>query len=122
MPPPRRKPPLTRELGALGEAIEKRRKERGLTQEAVGALLHTDHKLIGEAERGQRNLRYRTLVDLAGVLGISMGKLIARADRNLARAAASGEDGAGAQRGSAASAQTSSTSRNHSGSRSSDQP
>jgi transcriptional regulator with XRE-family HTH domain len=84
MPPSRRKPPLTRELGALGEAIKQTRKERGLTQEGVGELLHTDHKLIGAAERGQRNLRYRTLVDLAGVLEISMGKLIARADRNLA--------------------------------------
>jgi transcriptional regulator with XRE-family HTH domain len=81
MPPARKKPPLGPELAALGEAVERLRKERGLTQEQLGLADHNDHKLAGEVERGQRNLRYLTLVRLAGALGTTPGEITSLADR-----------------------------------------
>jgi transcriptional regulator with XRE-family HTH domain len=84
MPPARKKPPLNPELAALGKAVERLRKERGLTQEELGAAVFTDHKLAGEIERGQRNPGYLTLVRLAAALGTSPGSIVSLADSFLA--------------------------------------
>ncbi len=88
MPPARKKPPLSPELAALGKAVERLRKERGLTQEELGALVFTDHKLAGEIERGQRNPRYLTLLRLATALGTTTEAIVGLADRFLAEAGA----------------------------------
>lgn len=89
MPPARKKPPLTPELAALGKAVERLRKERGLTQEELGSLVFTDHKLAGEIERGQRNPRYLTLLRLAAALQIGPEEIVALAERFRAEADAS---------------------------------
>jgi XRE family transcriptional regulator, regulator of sulfur utilization len=81
MPPPRRKPPLSPEHAALGEAIRVMRLERGLKQEGLADLAGTDHRQVGFIERGQRNPSYTTLLRLAKALETSPGKIATLADR-----------------------------------------
>lgn len=68
MPPPRKKPPRSPDLAALGKAVKQLRKDRGLTQEELGSLVFTDHNLAGKIERGQRDPYYSTLLRLATAL------------------------------------------------------
>ena len=81
MPPARKKLPLTPDLAALGKAVERLRKDRGLTQEELGSLIFTDHKLAGEIERGRRNPRYLTLLRLASALQTSPETIVGLAGR-----------------------------------------
>ncbi len=81
MPPPRKKPPRSPELAALGKAVERLRKERGLTQEELGELAFTDHNLAGKIERGQRDPHYTTLLRLATVLETKPETIFALARR-----------------------------------------
>lgn len=115
MPPPRRKQPRTPELAALGKAVEQLRKDQNLTQEELGDLVFTDHKLAGEIERGQRDPHYSTLLRLATALKTKPEAILALARRF---AEAGGEP----QVEASDSAQTSSTSRSHSASTPSVQP
>lgn len=80
MPPKRSLGPRTPRLGALGQAIERSRKVANLSQQALSERsgLHSTH--ISGLERGARNPTYESLVELAGGLGIPVGKLIALAD------------------------------------------
>ncbi len=122
MPPPRRKPPRGPELKAFGEAVKRLREKKGLTQEALGSVLYTDHKKAGEVERGQRNIQYLTLLQLASALDTAPDKLVKLAVRLQAKEEARSTQRTTAQRASPSSAQTSSTKRSQSGSRSNDQP
>jgi transcriptional regulator with XRE-family HTH domain len=116
MPPARKKPPLAPELAALGQAFEQLRREKGLTQEAVGDSDRTDHKRAGALERGQRNSQYLTLIRLAEALETPLSEIVDRAERILEQRRA------GSQVESADSVQTSSTKRSHSASTSRAQP
>lgn len=115
MPPPRRKPPRGPQLKALGETVKQLREKLGLTQEELGSALYTDHKKAGEVERGQRNIQYLTLLQLASVLETTPDKLVKRALRLQAKEEAQDEKRGKGKRPS--SSQTSSTERNQSGSR-----
>lgn len=81
MPRPQKKPALTPELGALGQAVRSRRKALGYTQEEVGRKRFTDHKLAGKIERGHRNPSYMTLVLLAEALETDTGEIVGLAAR-----------------------------------------
>jgi transcriptional regulator with XRE-family HTH domain len=83
MPRPREKPPRTPELGALGLAVEKLRKERGVTQEGVGEKTFGDHHLTGPIERGHGNPTFMTLVKVAAALDSSLTEVVALTDRYL---------------------------------------
>jgi transcriptional regulator with XRE-family HTH domain len=83
MPRARKKPPLSPAQGALGAAVERLRKERGFTQEELGALVYRDHQAAGPIERGQANPTYLTLRRLAEALGTRPGKLLGLADEIL---------------------------------------
>jgi transcriptional regulator with XRE-family HTH domain len=83
MPPSRKKPPLTPELEALGEAFEQARREKGWTQEKVGSSDHNDHKLAGMVERGQRDSRFLTLVRLARTLQMPLSEIVRRYEQIL---------------------------------------
>ena len=83
MPMPRQKPPLTPELGALGLAVERVRKERGDTQESVGEKRFSGHQLTGPIERGHRNPTFMTLVKVAEALDSSPAEIVSLADRYL---------------------------------------
>jgi transcriptional regulator with XRE-family HTH domain len=80
MPPRRRAKPRSAEHAALGVAIQRLRKEAGLSQEALAdrSGIHMTH--IGGLERGVRNPSYATLVRLAAALQIGVGSLALLAD------------------------------------------
>lgn len=85
LPPKRTLKPRTKRLGCLGEAIEQARKKAGLSQAelAIRAEIHSTH--IGGLERGSRNPTYETLDQVADGLGITIGQLVARAERICAK-------------------------------------
>lgn len=115
---PRRRESLPRspEHAALGEAVRRLREARGWTQEKLMEEAETDLRQVGGIERGQRNPTYLTLLRLARALETRPGEIVSLADRIL------DEGGAGGQPETSASAQTSSTSRSHSGSTPRTQP
>ena len=86
MPPRRQSQPRSPEHAALGDAIKARRKELGLSQEALAeaAGIHVTH--LGGLERGVRNPSYATLVRLAQALRTEPGILLTSADHARARA------------------------------------
>jgi len=77
MTPRRERDPETEALAAvIGRRIRALRRERGLTQEALGARIGLDRIYIGELERGQRT--NPTLVNLrriAAGLGVAVRDL-----------------------------------------------
>jgi transcriptional regulator with XRE-family HTH domain len=83
MPPPRRAQPRSPEHAALGAAIQRLRKEAGLSQEALAdsSGIHATH--IGGLERGVRNPSYATLVRVATALQTRVGDLTLLADEIL---------------------------------------
>lgn len=81
MPPARKRQPRTAELGALGEAIRRLRREAGLTQEQLAERAATDLTQIGGLERGTRNPTYTTLLRLAAALKTRVGEIALLADR-----------------------------------------
>jgi transcriptional regulator with XRE-family HTH domain len=64
-------------LLALGRALRKARRERDLSQEAVGQLagMHANH--VGTIERGAKDPRATTLLRLCEALDISPAELFA---------------------------------------------
>jgi transcriptional regulator with XRE-family HTH domain len=64
-------------LVALGRALRKARRERDLSQEAVGrrAGMHPNH--VGTIERGTKDLRATTLLRLIEALEMSPAELFA---------------------------------------------
>lgn len=80
MPPHRRAKPRSAEHAALGTAIQRLRKEAGLSQEQLAdrSGIHLTH--IGGLERGVRNPSYATLVRLAVALQTRVGRLTVLAD------------------------------------------
>jgi transcriptional regulator with XRE-family HTH domain len=80
MPPRRRAQPRSPEHAALGFAIQRLRKEAGLSQEELADLsgVHLTH--IGGLERGVRNPSYTTLVRISTALRTQVGRLTVLAD------------------------------------------
>jgi transcriptional regulator with XRE-family HTH domain len=64
-------------LVALGRALRKARRDRDLSQEAVGQLagMHPNH--VGTIERGTKDLRATTLLRLVEALDMSPADLFA---------------------------------------------
>lgn len=62
-------------LVALGRALRKARRDRDLSQEAIGqrAGMHPNH--VGTIERGTKDLRATTLLRLIEALGMSPAEL-----------------------------------------------
>ena len=65
---------------ALGEAVRRIRKERGLTQEALyhASRVHRNH--ISALERGALNPSYQTMLRIADALEISLSRLVAMSE------------------------------------------
>lgn len=62
-------------LKLLGQNIRGRRKEVGLTQEALAELCDLDPTYISLLERGKRNPAFLTLVNIAKQLDFSVSEL-----------------------------------------------
>ncbi len=81
MPPRRKKPPRSPLHGAFGEAVRRRRKELGLTQEQLAEKNYWEGPKIGEIERGAGNPRLSTLAEVSKAVEQDLGELFSDADR-----------------------------------------
>lgn len=61
---------------ALGESIRTRRNERQLTQEALALRVGISRPSLANIERGQQRLTVDQLVEIAGVLEVSLDELV----------------------------------------------
>jgi len=66
-------------LIALGEAIRRVRLSKDISQEKLALLAEVDRSYVGRVERGDNNVAVLTLARLAGVLDISIAKLMKEA-------------------------------------------
>ncbi|TDF66052.1 helix-turn-helix domain-containing protein [Cupriavidus sp. L7L] len=66
-------------LVALGDAIRRIRKERGLSQEQLALSAEIDVSYLGRVERGDNNVAVLRLERIAEALGVTMAKLMAEA-------------------------------------------
>ncbi|MGD1327126.1 helix-turn-helix domain-containing protein [Pandoraea pnomenusa] len=57
-------------LVAFGEAVRRRRKERGFSQEAFGDACGIDRSYMGGIERGEHNLALVNIIKIIHALGI----------------------------------------------------
>jgi transcriptional regulator with XRE-family HTH domain len=64
------------ELAALGRAIRSRRRQIGLSQEALSERAGLHPNYVGLIERGQRNPSATTLFAIAKALGQSLAGLV----------------------------------------------
>jgi len=64
-------------LNRLGSSIRERRKSLGLTQEDLATRAEIDRSYVGGVERGQRNLTFTVLCQLAKALECDVAALTA---------------------------------------------
>lgn len=69
-----------RVLRSLGAALAEIRRDRGLTQEALGHATGVHRNYIGGIERGERSPTVATVAVLADALDVSIGELFTRAE------------------------------------------
>lgn len=70
---------------AFAKALREVRKERGLSQEALGFDSGYHRTYIGMLERGLMNPSLRTILSLSSALEISAGDFIGRVERSLGK-------------------------------------
>jgi transcriptional regulator with XRE-family HTH domain len=70
----------------LGKRIRETREHRGLTQKALASLVHLTRTSITNIERGKQKLLVHTLADVARVLGVAPGELLAGDDVKIGNA------------------------------------
>ncbi len=63
-------------LRQVGAAIREKRKQKGLSQEALAFEAELDRTYIGSVERGERNISVLNLVRIAGALGTTVGGIV----------------------------------------------
>jgi transcriptional regulator with XRE-family HTH domain len=59
----------------LGQRLRALRKERGLSQERLGARSSLSGKFIGEVERGEKSISIDSLYHVAVALGVPLSEL-----------------------------------------------
>lgn len=67
-------------LVALGRAIREMRAARGISQEKLALLAEVDRSYVGRIERGDNNVALLTLRRLADALGVSVARLMQKAE------------------------------------------
>ena len=71
-------------LQVLGEVVRTERERRGLSQEALADLAGVSRSHIGEIERGEVNISFVALSEIAAGLGVRLGDLIGEYERRIA--------------------------------------
>jgi transcriptional regulator with XRE-family HTH domain len=66
------------ELVALGRRLSELRERAGLTQESLADAAGLHWTYVGQVERGERNLSYKSLLKLARGLGLDPAELVPR--------------------------------------------
>jgi transcriptional regulator with XRE-family HTH domain len=72
-------------LVLLGRVVRRARRERDMTQEALGYAAGLDGKHVSEIERANRDVRFTTLLQLAKGLDLPPGQLLALYDEQRRR-------------------------------------
>lgn len=62
-------------LVALGAAIRRERRKKGLSQEALALAANVDRSYLGRVERGDNNVALLVLIRMAKALGSSVSQL-----------------------------------------------
>jgi transcriptional regulator with XRE-family HTH domain len=60
----------------LGRRVRVLRLAAGVTQEALGQMVGVDRTEIGHVERGEKDLRFSTILRVAQGLGVDVGDLV----------------------------------------------
>lgn len=76
MNPRVKRDPKDPELVELGDRLRAFRTEAGLTQEGLADVSDLHWTYVGQVERGERNVTFRSLVRLARALDLPPGKLM----------------------------------------------
>jgi len=63
-------------LAAIGKRLQSIRKKRGLTQKELGEKLGLTREAIASYEAGRSHLMDTTLIDLAGILRVSVNEIL----------------------------------------------
>ncbi|PPG32332.1 helix-turn-helix domain-containing protein [Pseudoclavibacter sp. RFBB5] len=61
---------------SVGKNIRRIRLSRGISQEALGAVVGLHRTYIGSVERGERNITLQTLEGMAELLGVAPMELL----------------------------------------------
>lgn len=69
---------FNKDLVAFGTAVRARRKEMGLSQEALADLAGIDRSHMGKIERGERNVTLLNMIRIAKALHIRLSMLVAQ--------------------------------------------
>ena len=69
----------------LGRRIRSLRNEKKWTLEKLGEIANTNHKHIGEIERGLQNASFAVLVKIAAALGVELRELFRFEQEDLSR-------------------------------------
>lgn len=72
-------------LVELGRLVRRERRERDLSQDALGRAAGLDAKHVSEIERANRDVRFSTLLQLARGLKLRPGELLTRYDEQRSR-------------------------------------
>jgi len=67
---------------AFGAVVQKHRKAKGLSQEALAERADIHHTHVGLIERGERNASLNVAYRVARALGLPLSTLIAEAERH----------------------------------------
>ena len=77
-------PPPPRHLVVFGRLVRRERRARDLSQEALAQAAGLAAKHVSEIERAKSDLRFTTLLQIAGALGLLPGELLTLFDEQLA--------------------------------------
>jgi transcriptional regulator with XRE-family HTH domain len=69
-----------RTLVAIGDAVRRLRRERGISQEGLALLAEIDRSYLGRVERGDNNAAILTLQKIADALEITMTEIMMEAE------------------------------------------
>ena len=67
-------------LVSLGNAIREARISKGISQEKLALLAEVDRSYVGRVERGDNNVAILTLARISDALGLSLAKLMQKAE------------------------------------------
>lgn len=68
-------------LTALGAAIREERVRQRISQTTFALMIGSDQSYLSKVERGQYNLKYDRLCEIADALGVPVGALTDRVER-----------------------------------------
>ena len=72
---------MTVTLKSFGKAVRSRREQRGWSQEEFAHRCGLHRTYMGGVERGERNISFLNMVQIAKALGISLSELVGSGEK-----------------------------------------